>query len=459
MMVAGFACAPAGKGFEPWTDPALGRAIAAPADADEGPDAGGAAARAWTEAVLSPDADAEAYAGLALERHPAIEAATQRIVSAEARVKQARSLSDPQLMVSPVGEMSPTLDGMPMLMAGVTQAFPFPGKLTAMGRSAEAEVEVARSQLRAVRLRVAREAREAYWRYYNAARSLEVTRAGVDLLRQAHDAADAAYRTGGGAQENVLAASMEASVWENEVLTLEDRLGAAAGALNATIDRPLGAELPMPAAREPAETRAELASLLARAARHNPELVTLRRRIDAGHRSLREAKLSRWPDFSVGVQYNVVDPEEAMGAMPATSGDDEWWVTFGITLPIWKGKYDAREKEARSELLARLADLRSESNRVAAEVQAAVAEAQTQDRMVRLFGETLLPQARQAREAALSGYRGGRGAFAAVIDATRRVLEYEQMFHQAHAELGRKLAALAELAGDEPRSAAEVRHE
>ena len=56
------------------------------------------------------------------------------------------------------------------------------------------------------------------------------------------------------------------------------------------------------------------------------------------------AGLEGRPDFTVGLDYIVTD--EAMDSSIAESGDDPILLSFGITLPIWREKYDAGVREA-----------------------------------------------------------------------------------------------------------------
>src|SRR5690606_28428089 len=118
--------------------------------------------------------------------------------------------------------------------------------------------------------------------------------------------------------------------------------------------RPVDAPLPEPAAPSPRGLDLKLDALLARATSANPDLAAARQRIDAARQRLRAARLERVPDLTVGLQYNAV---EDSGLSMAANGEDQWWLTFAVNLPIWSGKYDAMKDEARHGVLAELAEL------------------------------------------------------------------------------------------------------
>lgn len=434
MALAG--CASPGP-FEPWIDaaPGVGSAVkrsgSHPDDAPVMPAAGAAVSD---------------YVRLAMQRNPSIRAAEHRVEAARARAVQATGFDDPMLTVSPIGEMAQTASGEVGLMAGISQQVPFPGKRGARGRVADARAAIAEAALREVRLDVATRVRLAFWDHRFAVRSLEVVEESRALLEQLRGAAEAAYRSGTANQQDVLRASVELAAIDRDRLTLEQRLAAAAAQLNALVDRPVDAPLPDHAGVDTADADVDLhlADLLARAAAHNPQLAKSRRRIEAARQRLDLARLERFPDVNVGLQYNRVMDE---GLSPMSNGEDQWWLRFSINLPIWTGRLDAMRTEARQQVLAGLASLHAAHNAVAAELQTLLAQVDLQRRLVALFRDTLTPGARQTLDASLATYRAGRGDFAAVVDNARRLLEFRRMQDRAETGLQKRIAEIRRVVG------------
>ena len=386
----------------------------------------------------------EQYVRAALERNPAIRAAERRIERLGARVPQVTSLDDPMFQVAPFGDMAETAAGQVGLMTGLSQKLPLPGKLDARGRIAEQDVAMAMAELQQTRLQVAAATRRAYWSCYFTTRALETTRRSRMLLDQFRQIAEAEYKAGKRSQPDVLRASVELGNLDNELITLEQRQATARGMLNKLMDRPVDAPLPDPPVIEPEQFHAGLDELLARAADHNPAIRMVHERIEQYRQKQKLARLNRWPDLTVSATYNAVDDA---GLARSATGDDQWWFGFGVNLPIWAEKYEAAEREALQGMLEGVADLTAEQNRIAFQVQEAFLKVEAQQKLVTLFRETIVPQARQTVEASQSGYRAGSVDFLTLMDNWRKLLNFELMQHRATAELEQAAADLERAVG------------
>lgn len=407
------------------------------------------------EPLLPAEAGPETYVRLALERNPRLAAAEQRIERLRERVPQVTTLEDPMLEVVPLGDMAETAAGMVGTMGGVTQTWPWPGKLDARGRVADQEAQIAVRELERARLEVAAEARRAYWTLYEATRAAEITERSGEVIRQFLDVAEARYRAGEASQQDLLIATVELSRLRNDLTEIGQQIASGTARLNALIDRPPDAPIPPPAPladpADPAALEQELSGLLARAERNNPAIARAREQIELARRRRALARLERYPDFSTSFNYAFVDDG---GLSPVATGEDQWWIGIGVQIPLWQNRRAAMEREATRGLLEGVAAVSAEQNRVASAVQDALTRARSQSRQARLLRDLILPQARQALEASLSGYTAGTLDFGTVTDNWRRVLELELIYERSVAELGRATADLAEAVGENVSAAA-----
>lgn len=395
---------------------------------------------------LPSDAGAEDYVRLAVQRNPALNAAAARVRGLTERIPQVTSLEDPMLQISPVGATGRVAAGDASLMAELSQKIPFPGKLQTQGRLASLDVVMAQKDLEQAKLGVINDTRQAYWSYYFATKAIEVTQQNRDLLSQFRQVAEAKYKSNMATQQDVLRASVELSNLDNELITWQQRKTTAVAMLNSLLDRPIAAPLPAPQPAQLQQIQLDLDQLLAEAAQVNPELSSARQRIEAARQRIKLAQLQRWPDLTVGVQYNFVDGQ---GTGMVANGKDQWWLTFGINLPIWAEKLDAGEREARQGMLEGIADLTQTQNRVAFGVQDALVKTQTQQRLVVLFRDVIVPQAQQAVDASKSGYQAGNIDFLTLVDNWRKLLDYQLMYHQSLAELEQNYAQLQQAVGQD----------
>lgn len=395
---------------------------------------------------LPDDVDVEAHVRIALERNPSLRAAEQNVAAMAQRIPQVTSLDDPMLQVAPIGEMAETAAGSVSVMTGVSQRFPLGGKLSAAGRVAEAEVAAALAELKEQRLAIAADVRRAYWSYYRAARAIEVYRENRTILDQFAGSAKAMYEAGRTTQQDVLRIGIELGELDANLATLEQQEGVARSMLNQLMDRPVDAPLPTPPQGALDSLSFELAALTEQAMAMNPKLLQLAATIDAHHERAQLAKLHRIPDLNVSFSYNLVDDD---GLSMIANGDDQWWVGFGINLPIWQERLDAAEREARLNALRTASQLAQQRNVIAFQLQEALLAAQTAERRATLFRDNIVPQAEQTLDSSMSGYRTGSIDALTVTDNRRRLLEFQLMFHDSVAQLNRALADLKQLTGDD----------
>lgn len=395
---------------------------------------------------LGSEASVESYIRLALERNPSIRAAEMKIERLGARVPQVTSLDDPMFQIAPFGDMAETAAGQVGLMTGVSQKLPLPVKLKTRGRIAEQDVAMALHDLHQMRLRIVSDTRQAYWSYYFTSQALKSINRSKALLSQFKQIAEAEYKAGNRSQADVLRAATELSNVEGELITLKQRQDNARRMLNQLMDRPLQAALPEPTVAELEAVNAELDDLLARAAQHNPAIARMREKIEQYRQKQKLARLNRWPDLNVSVNYVAVEDD---GLSMAANGDDQWWFGLGFNLPIWAEKYQAAEREAVKGMLESVAELTAEQNRIAFQVEEAYSKVIAQQKLLNLFQSTIVPQARQTLESTKSSYRAGKVDFLSLIDNWRKLLNFELMQHRAQAEMEQAVAELEQVVGSQ----------
>ncbi len=397
-------------------------------------------------AALPQAPTVEDYVQLALSRNLAIVAAQERVLRTRERIAQVTSLDDPMLSIAPFGDMAETAAGSVAVMTSLSQRLPYPGKLDVRGRIVEQDVAIAEQDLERIRLGVIADTRRAYWNLYYSVRAIEVTERNRDLLNRVREVVSAKLRTGATSQESALRVSVELNNLENELITLRQNRITAAAMLNSLIDQPVETALADPGSIQLSQLDLQLDSLLAAAESSSPELQSVREQIARFREQREQARLNRFPDFTVGVTYNLVNDH---GLSMAANGQDQWWFSFGANLPIWTSRLDAAEREATRGLVETAARLGNERNRIAFRVQDALTRVQTQQRQVILLRDVIVPEAEKTVEASLSGYRAGNVGFLNLIDNWRKLLSFQLMYESSLASLERSVAELEQVVGQD----------
>ena len=203
----------------------------------------------------------------------------------------------------------------------------------------------------------------------------------------------------------------------------------------------------LPVAEAPPEVAlpSESDASLRQAARKNPRVSALELLAESRREAADRAFAAGLPGFSVGVDWIETGPAMATGV--ADSGKDAVMLNFGIDIPIWRHVHSAEEARAKSESRAYLAQRDAAADEMVAGTEVALADVRDAFRRVRLYRDTLLPQAETVIESVLGGYQVGEVGLAAVLMGQDDMLELSLGLHRAQADHAIAWARLEALVG------------
>lgn len=391
--------------------------------------------RHWTAPAQTAPASLSALQAEARARNPELRAARARYEAARARVAGEGLMPDPMLeagMMSLVGLMGPEV--------AVSQRFPLGDKLSLDRRLAEEEAEAARLAVLEAENRLANEVAETYYAIYAIQREqaiIEQTRALLDRLRKI---ATTRYAVGTGQQADALRASTEAAELRSEAIALADRQAALSARLAALIDQEADGLVTVPTTVPAPAAAPSLEALVAAAEAANPTLARAKRELARAEVARDRARLVATPDLTT-----------RLGVSQAYMGQ---WTTavsgmVGLELPVVSGqrREAAAVAAAEATMAEREATLAAERRRVRSQLAAAVSRRDRQAEQITLYQRGLLPQARQALEAALSTYQVGKSDFDAVLAAEMALYRFERGLARALADYHQAVAAINTLTG------------
>ncbi len=380
----------------------------------------------------------------ALERNPAVLAATADARAKLERVTQATSLPDPVLRLAVRPEPIRTAAGDIHFVFGVGQKIPLPARLDRAGRTVEAEVRMAIERLNATRLQLIADVEQAYYRLYLTERSIELTRDHRVSLENLEQVVATQYRVGKAEQHDLLRVQTDVVKLRDNESRLARKRTSAAAALNRLLDYPPTREVPV---TEPIHLQTfdvDVEQLVALAIEHNPELAILIHQAERDQEGVELADLGYWPDVTIGAEWSYIEPRDAFeppnaprGAVNRMSetGTDSWALMLQFNVPIWFDRIEAAKQEARSRLLKTQHERQTALNQITFRVFNAWTNVQTQQDTIEVLESTLIPQVGQTYEVSLAAYQAGRSDFLTVIDNWRRLLDFELMLHREVAEL------------------------
>jgi len=375
-----------------------------------------------------------------LARNPEIVAARKQWEAASQRIVQARTLEDPNLSVQWWNAPeSFNLGRAENTIIGLSQKFPFPGKLALKEEVASRSAGITEQSLRAKERELIARLKQAYYDLFLAHKAIQIHHEQIDLLKQFFEIANAKFRAGKGAQVDVLKAQVELSLLHQNLPVLEQRRETAQAMLNTLLNRDPRFPLAPPQAPREGRFDQDLEDLYQTATTARPELKAADLAVQRNEQSRALALREYYPNIDVGVQrFQNLQAPNGFGAM----------VSINLPFAFWtKPKYDAAVQEAAAASEAARADLHTLENMTRFQIRDLLAKVRASWEVAVLYRTTVLPQAEQGVEAARVGYRVGKSNFLDLLDADRAWRGFQLEYYRALVEREFRLAELEQVIG------------
>ncbi len=377
----------------------------------------------------------------ALDNNPEVLAAQKGYEASRQRPSQVSSLPDP--MFSP-GYNS---NGRPWPGAGlgteptsqigfmVSQEIPFPGKRKLAGDMAARESDAEWQQYQQVQLGVVSRLKQAYYRRAYAFAAVDVLDRNLELLRKFLRITEARYAVGKAAQQDVFKAQTQISVLETRRIQLEREKAAREAEINSLVNRRPGSSLPRPSDLRPMTLPATLDELYAAARENSPMLRKDEKMIQRSEIAVNMARKEYYPDFALnGGYYN-------MGGMPSM-----YMFRADFKIPLYFFRKQRPGVTEQAELLVGSRKTYEATNQnLHFRIQDDYLMAQTSEQLVKLYGQTVIPQASLALESSLASYETGSVDFLTVFMNYMTVVEYEMNYYEELQSFYLALARLEEM--------------
>ncbi len=362
------------------------------------------------------------YIRVGLLRNPDLRSEYERWRAALERVPQVTSLPDPMFNYGHFIEDVQTRTGPQRNRFGLSQTFPWFGKLSLRGEVAAREAESLWWQVQNTRLGLVRNIKNAYFEYAYLAQALRITDDNLKLLKRLEPVAQRKVAAGG-SQQGLLRLQVEIGKVENDLETLRKLRPAVSARLGAAIDRQERKPLPWPEPVEPKVLEMSVELLLQRLVSRNPTLESLQQRILSAQNRKKLADLDGWPDITLGADY--LETGSAIAPGTRGSGDDPYGFSVMFNLPIWRSKYAAAIREAQRREAAARARLRDRHNQLQSDLELAFYKLDDAARQITLYRDTLLPRAQQSFAVTEEAYRTGKSTLFDVIDTEQVLLAFQ----------------------------------
>ena len=361
----------------------------------------------------------------AQKNDPAVHAAEQAARAATFVAPQMSSLPDPQFTLQQFSVGSPrpfagyTNSDFAYVGLGVSQQFPYPGKLKLRGAVADRDADTAKAHTEVVLNDEIEVLKTTYFKLAYLQQTLGILQRNDVLLQQMEQQAEAHYSAGQGNQRDVLKAQLERTKILREISMHHQLVGEAQAQLKRILRRPQDS---LDIVAEPVAAtflRYTANELLDKVREQNPNIHENSAMVQRNQTAVELAQKEFRPDFGVSYMYENTDRKFR----------DYYELSLSVNFPRRKPRQAAlAQAKANVELAQQQLDAQLQT--VLADVQKQYVMVKTSEEQLLLYRDGLIPQAQATIQAGLAAYQSNREdfetLFSSFMDVLNLDLEYQQ---------------------------------
>ncbi len=379
------------------------------------------------------------------QNNPQIAAARQGWEAAKQIPSQVSTLPDPQFTMQQLSVGSPrpfagyTNSDFAYFGLGVSQDFPYPGKLRLRGEMAKRDADVVQQQYESVRRSVLAGIKAAYFQLSYLSKTLGILESDGELLQQVEKAADARYRSGMGNQHDLLQAQLEQTKLLREITMHHLEVAKVQAQIKQLLNRSQSSPDIEPADLPDTPLAYTFDELLATTKDENSEIAGAQKMVEKQSLQVDLAHKDFYPDFNIQYMWQRTDPTQYRAY---------YMLSFSARVPIYRTRKQRPElAQAEADLSRSRSEAESQTQQVAFELRTEYETAQKTAEILKIYREGLLPQARAEFEAGVAAYQNNRQDFQTLLTSFLDVLNLDEEYWQSAAERETALARLEELTG------------
>jgi outer membrane protein TolC len=250
------------------------------------------------------------------QNNPQIQAAQQGWQAAKQVPSQVSTLPDPQFNLQQVNVGSPrpfagyTNSDFAYIGLGVSQDFPYPGKLRLKGEIAKRDADVSQQGYEAVRRSVLAGVKTTYFQLAYLSKTLGILESDGQLLQQVEKAADARYRSGMGNQQDLLQAQLERTKLLREITMHHLEVAKLQAQLKELLNRSQSSPDIEPVDLSETALPYTYEELLAATKAENPQIAGAEKMIERDNLQVDLAHKDFYPDFNLQYMWQRTDPTQ-----------------------------------------------------------------------------------------------------------------------------------------------------
>ncbi len=384
---------------------------------------------------------ADAYA-----HNPSIQQAREAWRATVEEYRVTTGYPDPQLMVTWFPEPIETRLGPQDWNAQISQAIPFPGKLSKAGELVAADARIARLKLDMAVKDTLLAVRESFYELWYIRQAKSATGHNARLLDHLRKLSETAHADNRATLTDVVRAQSQSGQLQYDALLLEELEQTEVTRLNGLLNRFPESGVGVLETPVLASLAADVETIYGLAEANQEEILMAQVGVEKGDTQVSLAHYQNLPEFKVGLFYaGIGEPDVAM--MPKDAGRDAIGLQAGISIPLWFGRNSGRVEKALAQKAMARAEKNVRVNAVRTKIRSLYFKTRNAQRIVRLYETDLVPQAARSMEIAEVWYREGESSFTDFIEIQSVWYNFQLALARAKADYGINLARLERMAG------------
>jgi len=390
----------------------------------------------------------QALINTAIELSPKIKMLEMKKLAASNRIEQNSNLPDPLLTLGfanlPVNTFSFTQEPMTGKIVGLSQAFPFPGKLGEQADVNRKDVDITKQEVLDAKNEIRKNVIKTYDELLFIRKSIEIAGSSKKLLENIAEVVRTKYSVSSASQQNLLKVELEITNLNEKIEDLKSKEKTQLAMLNALLLRPVETEIQTNDFPEVAFKNFTVEELIDSSKIHRPFLEGIKEAEQKEVLKQSLAKYDYYPNFNLALQYSFRDKIKSTN----TPLPDFFSVMVGISIPInYGGKVSSKveETESMQKLYDEQYDLSLQVLR--SSFGSSIAKLNSLEERIKLISEGSLIQATENLKTTLTSYQVGQVDFLNVIDAQNSLLKIENDLYRLKTDYLNEIAEIEFLTG------------
>ena len=389
----------------------------------------------------------ELLVALGYEWNPGLKSAREKIRAILEQYPQAAYLENVLRQYNAFTKQLDTKVGPMRHKEMMAMEFPFPDTLALKGQVITEDVLIAEKEFEIAFRDLVTEIKLAYYDYLYVITATRINKENQKLLQQMIAIAQTKFRVGQGKYSNAIMAQVELSKLANAIITLDQQRETIMARINTLLNSSADLRLGDPVPVEADGVTPALAELYELATENRQEIQKQKLAISKMALVVEMAKQMAYPDPTLGASYfenrsmaNLKHKQD----MPMTFRTQR---ALNHTNAAWFGQRNAyiHEMDVKIEAMAhKIEELESNLRFVVKKHHFGM---ETANRSIRLYRQTLLPQAQQALDAANTAYQAAQIDFLSFLDAQRTLLNFRIEEQRALRDYHQHLTQLEQAVG------------